>query len=617
MSSKELKKSVSVKSSNQGAKMTTTTDQSEDKVYCMRHTLSHIMAAAVKELYPGVKFGIGPAIENGFYYDLDFSEASGDDTNPVKISDEDLPRIEKKMRGIIARNLAMTRYEKSREDAVIWAEENHQNYKKELIQDLSEDETISFYALGDIFDDLCKGPHVANTSEVGPFKLTRVAGAYWRGDEKREMLTRIYGVAFETQEELDEYMKRQEEAKARDHRKLGRELDLYCFSDLVGAGLPMFTPRGTVLRQTLGEYSMQLRHDAGFERVFTPHITKLDLYKTSGHYAKFGAELFLVHSQVNGEEFALKPMNCPHHTQIFASKPRTYREMPIRYMEPTTDYRDEKSGELGGLSRVRALTQDDSHVFCRKDQIKNEIQNLVKLVRELYSAMNMDKMRVRLSYRSDEDKYLGSPELWEMAQGEIKQAAIDNGLDYFEMEGEAAFYGPKIDFMVEDAIGREHQVATIQIDFVQPERFGLEFTNEKGEKERPVMIHHATLGSIERFMSVFIEHTAGWFPFWCAPEQIRIVTVNDQVADYVEKVKKVLDGVVLDEPLRHNELRYTVDDSDESLGKKIRRATSMKIPAVFVIGPKDAEEGIVSIRLKDSEVKVKLSELSEYLKTIK
>ena len=617
MSSKELKKSVSVKSSNQGAKMTTTTDQSEDKVYCMRHTLSHIMAAAVKELYPGVKFGIGPAIENGFYYDLDFSEASGDDTNPVKISDEDLPRIEKKMRGIIARNLAMTRYEKSREDAVIWAEENHQNYKKELIQDLSEDETISFYALGDLFDDLCKGPHVANTSEVGPFKLTRVAGAYWRGDEKREMLTRIYGVAFETQEELDEYMKRQEEAKARDHRKLGRELDLYCFSDLVGAGLPMFTPRGTVLRQTLGEYSMQLRHDAGFERVFTPHITKLDLYKTSGHYAKFGAELFLVHSQVNGEEFALKPMNCPHHTQIFASKPRTYREMPIRYMEPTTDYRDEKSGELGGLSRVRALTQDDSHVFCRKDQIKDEIQNLVKLVRELYSAMNMDKMRVRLSYRSDEDKYLGSPELWEMAQGEIKQAAIDNGLDYFEMEGEAAFYGPKIDFMVEDAIGREHQVATIQIDFVQPERFGLEFTNEKGEKERPVMIHHATLGSIERFMSVFIEHTAGWFPFWCAPEQVRIVTVNDQVADYVEKVKKVLDGVVLDEPLRHNELRYTVDDSDESLGKKIRRATSMKIPAVFVIGPKDAEENIVSIRLKDSEVKVKLSELSEYLKTIK
>ena len=286
-------------------------------------------------------------------------------------------------------------------------------------------------------------------------------------------------------------------------------------------------------------------------------------------------------------------------------------------MEPTTDYRDEKSGELGGLSRVRALTQDDSHVFCRKDQIKVEIQNLVKLVRDLYSSMGMDKMRVRLSYRNDEDKYLGSPELWEMAQGEIRQAAIDNGLDYFEMEGEAAFYGPKIDFMVEDAIGREHQVATIQIDFVQPERFGLEFTNEKGEKERPVMIHHATLGSIERFMSVFIEHTAGWFPFWCAPEQIRIVTVNDQVAKYVEKVKDVLDAVVLDEPLRHNELRYTVDDSDESLGKKIRRATSMKIPAVFVIGPKDAEEGIVSIRLKDSEVKVKLSELSEYLKTIK
>ena len=580
---------------------------SEELVMKQRHSLSHIMAAAIKNMYSDtttIRFGVGPAIENGFYYDVDFGD--------IKVSDEDLKKIEKEMHKIINKDLPIVYSEKSREEALAWANENKQKYKRELIEDLPENETISYYTLGN-FEDLCKGPHVESTGKVGAFKLEKVAGAYWRGDEKREMLTRIYGFAFETQEELDEYIKRQEEAKARDHRKLGRELDLYCFSNLVGAGLPMFTPRGTVLRQTLGEYSMQLRHDAGFERVFTPHITKLDLYKTSGHYAKFGAELFLVHSQVNGEEFALKPMNCPHHTQIFASKPHTYREMPIRYMEPTTDYRDEKSGELGGLSRVRALTQDDSHVFCRKDQIKDEIQNLVKLVRELYSSMSMDKMRVRLSYRNDEDKYLGSPELWEMAQGEIKQAAIDNGLDYFEMEGEAAFYGPKIDFMVEDAIGREHQVATIQIDFVQPERFGLEFVNEKGEKERPVMIHHATLGSIERFMSVFIEHTAGWFPFWCAPEQVRIVTVNDQVADYVEKVKEELNGVVLEKPLRHNELRYTVDNSDESLGKKIRGATKMKIPCILIVGPKDAEAEEVSVRLRDKEEKVKLEDLKKYL----
>ena len=579
----------------------------ESNVMKQRHSLSHIMAAAIKNLYSGtttIQFGVGPAIDHGFYYDIDFGG--------VKVSEEDFKKIEKEMRKIINKDLPITYSERSREDALAWAEENGQKFKAELINDLPEDETISFYTLGD-FEDLCKGPHVESTGKVGVFKLEKVAGAYWRGDEKREMLTRIYGLAFETQEELDAYVKRQEEAKARDHRKLGKELDLYCFSELVGAGLPMFTPRGTVLRQTLGEYSMQLRHDAGFGRVFTPHITKLDLYKTSGHYAKFGDELFLVHSQVNGEEFALKPMNCPHHTQIFASKPHTYRELPIRYMEPTTDYRDEKSGELGGLSRVRALTQDDSHVFCRKDQIKDEIQNLVKLVRELYSSVGMNKMRVRLSYRNDEDKYLGSPELWEMAQGEIRQAAIDNGLDYFEMEGEAAFYGPKIDFMVEDAIGREHQVATIQIDFVQPERFGLEFTNEKGEKERPVMIHHATLGSIERFMSVFIEHTAGWFPFWCAPEQVRIVTVNDQVADYVEKVKEVLNGIVLDKPLRHNELRYAIDNSDESLGKKIRSATKMKIPCILIVGPKDVESEEVSVRLRDSETKVKLADLKEYL----
>lgn len=575
----------------------------------MRHTLSHVLAAAIQELYPTTKFGIGPTVENGFYYDIDFGE--------TKISDADLPKIEKKMKEIVKKKLPMTRRVESRTDALNWARENNQKYKIELIEDLPESEEISFYDLGEIFTDLCRGPHVENTSEVGVFKLMRVAGAYWRGDEKREMLTRIYGVAFETQEELDAYLKQQEEAKKRDHRKLGKELDLFCFSDLVGVGLPLFTPRGTELREIMANYSLSLRGREGFKKVWTPHITKTDLYKTSGHYAKFGDELFMVHSQVNGEEFAMKPMNCPHHAQIFASKPRTYREMPVRYMEATTDYRDEKTGELGGLSRVRSLTQDDSHVFCRNEQIKDEVKRLVGIVKELYGTVGMSKLRARLSYRSDEDKYLGDKKLWEMAQKQIKQAAIDNGLEYFEAEGEAAFYGPKIDFMAEDAIGREHQLATVQLDFVQPERFGLEFVNEKGEKERPVMIHHATLGSIERFLSVFIEHTGGWFPFWCAPEQVRILTVNNQVEKYVDEIKDVLDGVVLEKPLKYNELRYAVDDSDDSLGKKIRKATGMKIPVILIVGPKDVENKEVSIRLRESEEKVKLSKLAEYLKGLK
>jgi len=590
--------------------------EDEQNVMKMRHTLSHVLAAALVEMYPGVQFGVGPATATGFYYDIDLSEVKDAEGNVMKITDADLPKIQKKMYSIINKKLELTYSEKSREEALAWAKENHQKYKVELIEDLPESEIISFYQLGD-FTDLCKGPHVENTGKVGAFKLIKVAGAYWRGDEKREMLTRIYGVAFETEEELKEYLQRLEEAKARDHRKLGKELDLFSFSELVGAGLPLFSPRGTVLRDVLTNYSLSLRARHGFERVWTPHITKLDLYKASGHYAKFGAELFLVHSQVNGEEFALKPMNCPHHAQIFASRPRTYKEMPVRYMESTTDYRDEKSGELGGLSRVRSLTQDDTHVFCRKEQIKAEIQNLVGIVRELYTVVGMSKLRARLSYRNDEDKYLGDKSLWEMAQAQIKEAAIENGLDYFEMEGEAAFYGPKIDFMAEDAIGREHQVATIQLDFVQPERFGLTFVNENGEKEQPVMIHHATLGSIERFMSVFIEHASGWFPFWCAPEQVRILTVNDQVLDYVEKIKQILSEVTLETPLKHNDLRFTADVSDESLGKKIKRAVSMKTPVLLIVGERDKENGTVSVREKDTEKTVALTELAEYLKNIK
>ena len=595
--------------------MSSTESFETERVDRMRHTLSHVMATALTEMYPGIRFGVGPAIKDGFYYDVDLSKVKTKNGEVVKISDADLSKIEKKMRGIIARGFKMQYSEKSRAEALDWAKQNGQDFKIELINELPEGEVISFYQLGD-FTDLCKGPHIESDKEVGAFKLTRVAGAYWRGDENKPMLTRIYGVAFETEDELKEYLEKIEEAKARDHRKLSKELDLFCFSDLVGAGLPLFSPRGTILREMVSGYSLSLRGASGFEKVWTPNITKMDLYKTSGHYAKFGDELFIVHSQVNGEDFALKPMNCPHHAQIFASRPRTYKEMPVRYMEATTDYRDEKSGELGGLSRVRSLTQDDSHVFCRKSQIEDEIKNLIKIVRELYTTVGMGKLRARLSYRSNEDKYLGDMSLWEMAQSQIKSAAIDNGLDFFEAEGEAAFYGPKIDFMAEDAIGREHQVATVQLDFVQPERFDLNFINEKGEKERPVMVHHATLGSIERFLSVFIEHTAGWFPFWCAPEQVRIVTVNDGVLGYVSEIEDVLKQIVLDKPLKYNELRFTSDKTDDLLGKKIRRATSMKIPVILVVGPKDMEARTVSVRLKDEEKTVDLNDLGDFLKTL-
>jgi threonyl-tRNA synthetase len=577
-----------------------------DDVERKRHSLSHIMAAAVKELYGAVEFGVGPAIENGFYYDMLLGKGA--------ISEADLSKIEGKMREIISKKLPIVSSEKTRAEALKWAKSEKQDFKEELIKEIPDGEKIEFYTIGD-FTDLCRGPHVKNTGDVGAFKLTSIAGAYWRGDEKREMMQRIYGAAFPTQKELDEYLARQEEAKARDHRKLGKELDLFTFSDLVGAGLPMFTPRGGMLRNRFEEYSLSLRRKRGFDRVWSPHITKLDLYKKSGHYDKFGKELFLVHSQVNGEEFALKPMNCPHHTQIFACRQRSYKELPIRMMECTTDYRDEKTGELGGLSRVRSISQDDTHVFCRKSQIKEEVGSLVGVVKEFYETVGMNKLRARLSYRDDSDAYLGELPLWEMAQKQIKELAVENGLDFFEAEGEAAFYGPKIDFMAEDAIGREHQVATIQLDFVMPERFGLEYINEAGEKEHPVMVHHATMGSTERFLSVFIEHTAGWLPFWCAPEQIRILTINDSVEGYVSEITGMLDGIVLEEPLKHNEVRYAVDRRNESLGKKIKEATEMKIPMMVVVGPKDAEARMLSVRLRDSEEKVKFDDFAAFVRS--
>lgn len=602
---------------------------SDDKLHAMRHSLAHIMASAVKRLWPEAKFGVGPVVDNGFYYDIDLGE--------TKISEDEFKKIEKTMRQIIAEKQSFEKSIKPIDQAIAWAKDSNQPYKVELLNDLKRAGTtvakdldeaemgtiaeagaelneVSFYTNGD-FMDLCRGPHVENTSEIRVFKLMRVAGAYWRGNENNPQMQRLYGVAFPTQPELDEYLAMLEEAKKRDHRRLGKELDLFTTSSLVGAGLPMFTPRGTILRDVLASYSNQLRQRFGFEKVWTPHITKKDLYETSGHWAKFGEELFLVKSQETSDEMALKPMNCPHHTQIYISKPRSYRDMPVRFLETTTDYRDEKTGELGGISRVRSLTQDDSHVFCREDQIGYEINNLLLSARELYQTIGME-LRVRLSYRDDSDAYLGEKTLWQSAQAQLKQAVENNHLSYFEQDGEAAFYGPKIDFMATDAIGREHQVATIQLDFVQPERFNLEYTTESGEMARPVMIHCALLGSVERFLSVFIEHTGGWFPFWSAPEQVRILTINDTVMDYVSEVEQTLTGVVLMSPIKYNELRWTVDVRNESLGKKIREATNMKIPVQLIIGPKDQEAHQVSIRAQDGEHKLELDELAEYLRSL-
>jgi len=598
----------------------------QEQLHIMRHSLAHITAAAVQRLWPEAKFGVGPVVDNGFYYDIDLGE--------IKISEANFPKIEKAMRGIIEYGDTFEQVEMPIDQAITWAKENKQPYKEELLNDLKRSgttvvkdldmdelglatdgksavESVTFYKNGN-FLDLCRGPHLASTKDVGVFKLMRVAGAYWRGKETNPQMQRLYGVAFATQAELDEYLERLEQAKLRDHRKLGKELDLYTLSPLVGAGLPLFTPRGTVLRDIVSQYSNQLRQGYGFEKVWTPHITKKELYEASGHWEKFGDELFLVTSQETSDNFVLKPMNCPHHTQIFASRPRSYRDMPIRYLETTTDYRDEKTGELGGLNRVRSLTQDDSHVFCTNDQIESEINNLLASARELYASFDMP-LRVRLSYRDDSDSYLGEVSLWESAQVQLKAAVVANGLDYFEQSGEAAFYGPKIDFMATDAIGREHQVATVQLDFVQPGRFGLEYADNEGKLQTPVMIHCALLGSIERFLSVFIEHTSGWFPFWVAPEQVRILTINDTVLDYVSEVTSVIDGLILDKPVKYNEIRYTVDDRNESLGKKIREATSWKIPIQLIIGQKDKDAREVSVRTQSGEQKIKLDELNGYL----
>ena len=572
---------------------------SED-MSAVRHSLAHILAAATRRLYGNdVKLGVGPAIEDGFYYDMDLGS--------VHLGDDDLAKIEAEMRRIIAEKQDFVKSTMTIAEAEQWARDNDQPYKLELIEDFynngttksgakgtaqSSDATMSFYTNGD-FTDLCLGGHVKNTVDIpaDAFKLTKVSGAYFRGDETKPMMQRVYGVAFATKAELDDYLRRQEEAKARDHRKLGRELDLYVTSDMVGAGLPMFTPRGTVLREEIAELSNSLREEIGFQKVWIPHMTKKDLYEKSGHWAKFGGELFLVQSQETSDQYMLKPMNCPHHGRIFASKVRSYRDMPQRYLETTTVYRDEKSGELGGLSRVRSITQDDSHDFCRPDQIETEITNLLSAVKTIYDIFDM-KLRVRLSYRDDSDAYLGDIALWESAQKQLKDAVLRLGdIDYYEQEGEAAFYGPKIDFMATDALGREHQLATAQLDFVQPERFELEYIDQDGVAQRPVMIHCALLGSIERFLSVYIEHTAGKFPVWVAPEQLRIVKVKDNDA-----INQMIDDLTAS--AKEHGVRYTVDDSNNSIGKKVRAAELYKVPYVIVVGDKEAESGKIGVRIR-------------------
>jgi threonyl-tRNA synthetase len=601
----------------------------KEQLHVMRHSLAHITAAAVRRIWPDAKFGVGPVVDNGFYYDIDLGD--------TKISEANFPKIEKEMHRIVEYGSNFEKLDMPIDEAIKWAKDNKQPYKEELLNDLKRSGTtaakdidaselglaadgeavikdVSFYKNGD-FMDLCRGPHVGNTKNIGAFKLMRVAGAYWRGKETNPQMQRLYGVAFADQGELDQYLDRLEQAKLRDHRRLGKELDIYTTSPLVGVGLPLFTPRGTILRDIMSQYSNQLRIGYGFEKVWTPHITKIDLYKKSGHWDKFGEELFLVTSQETDDKMALKPMNCPHHAQIYAGRPRSYRDLPVRYLETTTDYRDEKTGELGGLDRVRALTQDDSHVFCSPDQVEGEISNLLATARELYGSISM-ALRVRLSYRDNSDGYLGELALWESAQAQLKAAVIANQLDYFEQEGEAAFYGPKIDFMATDAIGREHQVATVQLDFVQPGRFGLQYTDSEGNIQTPLMIHCAILGSIERFLSVFIEHTAGWFPFWAAPEQVRVLTINDTVSDYVSEITTILGSLILDKPVKYNEIRYTVDDRNESLGKKIREATNWKIPVQLIVGQKDKDAREVSVRTQSGEEKVKIDSLADYIKQL-
>jgi len=551
----------------------------------MRHSLAHILAQAVMDTYPNVKLGVGPTIENGFYYDFGLDET---------ISEADLKKIEKKMKRIVSQSQPFSGEMFSTPDAKKRLAEMEQPFKIELVESFEEEGTteVSFYSnlLNDQvkFVDLCRGGHLEHTGQVGAFKLVKVAGAYWRGDENNPMLQRIYGVAFKTKEELDAYLKMMEEAKKRDHRKLGQQLDLFTFSELVGPGLPLFTPRGTIMREELTDFVWRLMKPYGYTRVNIPHMAKSDLYKTSGHWDKFADDIFHISSKKTDTAFVMKPMNCPHHTQIYDSRPRSYKELPLRYSEVTTVYRDENTGQLQGLTRVRSITQDDAHVFCRMDQVKEEALAIYDIVTSFYEAFGMT-LNLRLSMHDPEkpEKYLGGAELWDSAVGTLREMLDDLGKEYEEAPGEAAFYGPKIDFIARDAIGRDWQLATIQLDFNLPERFNLTYVDSNGEKQRPVMIHRAILGSVERFMGVLIEHFAGAFPFWLSPEQIRLLPVSDKFNAYAEKVRGELEAAGY---------RATLDDSSNSLGKKIREAELWKIPSMLIIGENEMNDGTVTER---------------------
>jgi len=556
-----------------------------------RHSLAHLMAAAVINVWPDAKPTIGPAVDNGFYYDFDFA---------TPISDKDFKRIENKMREMIKKwGIFEQKFISIAEAKEIFKDNP---YKLELIDGIEKaGEKVSIYTSGD-FSDLCAGPHVADAKELSldGFKIEKLAGAYWRGDENNKMLTRIYALAFETKEELEAFEKMQEEARKRDHRKLGKELKLFTISDLVGAGLPLMQPNGMILKKEIEDYLWELHKNYGYSRVWTPHITKKNLYETSGHAAKFGEELFRVTG--GDEEFFMKPMNCPHHMQIFCDNQFSYRDMPVRYFEPATVYRYEKAGQLSGLTRVRAITQDDGHLFCRVEQISQEVNAIVGIIRKFYTTMNMmNDYWVRLSVRGDDrSKYLGTDEVWEKAETALESAAKENELNYKRVEGEAAFYGPKLDFMFKDAIGREWQLATIQCDFNLPERFDLAFTNEKGEKERPVVIHRAISGSLERFMGMLIEHYAGNFPVWLSPIQVKVIPVRTNHNDFAKTVSDALKEI---------NVRVQFDDQDEGMGKKIRAGKNMRIPYMIVIGDKEIEENILTIESRDgSQAKMSLGD---------
>lgn len=544
------------------------------------HSSAHLMAEALEALYPGVKLGIGPAIETGFYYDVDFGDQD--------FSSDDFKKIEDKMAELAKTKSEFIRKPVSKADAIEYFTEKGDEYKLDLIKDLP-DGSITFYSQGN-FTDLCRGPHIPNTSFIKAIKLMSVAGAYWRGDETRKQLTRIYGVTYPKQSELTDYLHFLEEAKKRDHRKLGKELELFAFSEKVGMGLPLWLPKGTALREKLVRFLQKAQEEAGYEQVITPHIGHKNLYVTSGHYEKYGADSFQpIKTPQEGEEFFLKPMNCPHHCEIYKTKPRSYKDLPVRYAEFGTVYRYEQSGELHGLTRVRGFTQDDAHLFCRPDQVKEEFKKVIDIVLYVFKALGFDDYTAQISLRDPENKtkYIGSDENWLLAEAAIIEAAHEKGLPTVTVFGEAAFYGPKLDFMVKDALGRKWQLGTIQVDYNLPERFELEYTGSDNQKHRPVMIHRAPFGSLERFVAVLIEHCAGNFPLWLTPEQYTILPISEKYEEYAKK---------LSETLKKHDIRGLIDFRDEKIGRKIRDAEVKKIPYMLIVGEKEAAEGTVSVR---------------------